>query len=179
MTTTIEQHLISRRTDLALHTPITNEEDSCATFLLWNLSGQLVGFQQYRPYCVKARNNHPRGMRYFTYRSGSTLGLFGIESLHLTPNVVFVTEGVFDATRLTSLGVSAIAVLSNDPAKEVSNFLRSLARKVVVVCDNDSAGRKLAKFGDYIEYTSDKDLGESSDEFVESLVKKYVKRIVV
>ena len=48
-----------------------------------------------------------------------------------------------------------------------------LNRKVVAVCDNDVAGRKLAKFGHVAVFTEEKDLGESSDEFVTALLKKF------
>jgi hypothetical protein len=48
-----------------------------------------------------------------------------------------------------------------------------LNRKVVVVADNDVAGRKLAKFGDCCEFTTDKDLGDSSEEYVDNLLTTY------
>ena len=48
-----------------------------------------------------------------------------------------------------------------------------LNRKVVAVCDNDVAGRKFAKFGHVAVFTEEKDLGESSDEFVTALLKKF------
>jgi DNA primase len=92
----------------------------------------------------------------------------------LTPNVVFVCEGVFDAARLTAKGVSALAVLSNNTGKDLSNWLTMLNRKVVAVCDNDDAGRKLAKFGDVAVFCEDHDLGDSSDEFVNNLVARFV-----
>jgi len=101
------------------------------------------------------------------------VGVFGVESLHLTPHVVFVVEGVFDATRLTAKCYSALATLSNDPSKDVGNFLRCLGRKVVAVCDNDAAGKKLAKFGDLAVFTDSHDLGDSTNEFVEKLLSDY------
>ena len=168
------EHLKSRHLDLELHRPVLDLENNVATFYLWNLSGSLCGFQQYRPEASKAPSNHPRESRYFTYRKQPTLALFGVESLHLTPSVVFLTEGVFDACRLTELGVSALAVLSNDPTPQLHEFLRCLNRKVVVVADNDAAGRKLAKFGHEVVFCEDKDLGDSSEEFVRELVYKYL-----
>jgi len=84
-----------------------------------------------------------------------------------------VTDGVVAAARLTESAYSVLAVLSNDPKRELRNWLKSLARKVVVVCDNDSAGRRLAKFGDVVAFTEEKDLGDSSDEFVTTLLEKY------
>ena len=167
------QHLRERHLDVDLHRPVINEVEGVATLFLWNLSGMLVGYQQYRPDASKAPNNDVRLGRYFTRVKQPTIAVWGVESLDLTPHVVFVTEGVFDAARLTERGYSAIAVLSNDPKRELRNWLKSLARKVVVVCDNDSAGRRLAKFGDVVAFTEEKDLGDSSDEFVTTLLEKH------
>jgi Toprim-like len=167
------QHLRERHLDVDLHRPVIDEVEGVATLFLWNLSGMLVGYQQYRPNASKAPNNDVRLGRYFTRVKQPTIAVWGVESLDLTPHVVFVTEGVFDAARITERGHSAIAVLSNDPKRELRNWLKSLARKVVVVCDNDSAGRRLAKFGDVVAFTEEKDLGDSSEEFVTTLLEKY------
>ena len=168
-------HLRSRHLDIDLHKPLLDEDAGVVTFLLYNLSGQIVGYQQYRPNAPKIAQNEARAGRYFTYKGSNKVAVFGLESLHLTPNVVFVTEGVFDAARLTSKGVSALAVLSNKPTSDVKNFLNSLGRLVVVVCDNDKAGRMLASVGHVAVFLDEKDLGESSEEAVDALVKKFVR----
>jgi hypothetical protein len=168
---TLKEHLLSRHCNLELHRPWLNEEEYVASFPLWNLSGQMVGFQQYRPLAPKQRQNHVRDSRYFTYRKQPTLAFFGVETLHLTPNVLFLTEGVFDACRITERGFSALAVLSNDPSKDLKGWLRSLNRKVVAVCDNDAAGRKLAKFGDVAVFCDGHDLGDASKEYVTKLLE--------
>lgn len=169
----LEQHLRSRHLDLELHRPVLDPVEGLATFFLWNLSGQMVGYQQYRPNASKTQNNDPWNGRYYTFRQSPTVAVWGVESLHLTPQVVFVTEGVFDASRLTELGVSAVAVLSNNSGWDLKNWLGMLGRRVVAVCDNDAAGRRLAKFGDVAVYTQDHDLGDSTDEFVEDLVSRF------
>ena len=171
--TTLLEHLKSRHLNVELHRPVLDLENDLATFYLWNLSGNLVGYQQYRRYGEKKPNNNPKLGKYFTHRKQPTVTVWGVESLHLTPNLLFVTEGVFDAARLTELGYSAVAVLSNDPGADLKNWLKMLNRTVVVVADNDNAGRKLAKFGDVAVFTEDKDLGDSSDEFVTNLVKQF------
>lgn len=38
---------------------------------------------------------------------------------------------------------------------------------------DDVAGRKLAKYGDIVVFTEDKDLGDSSEEYVKNLIKEY------
>jgi hypothetical protein len=171
---TLVEHLKKRHLDLELHRPVLDLENDVATFYLWNLSGNFCGYQQYRRFGEKKPNNNPKSGKYFTYRKQPTLAVWGVESLHLTPNVVFVCEGVFDAARLTAKGVSALAVLSNNTGKDLSNWLMMLNRKVVAVCDNDDAGRKLAKFGDVAVFCEDHDLGDSSDEFVNNLVARFV-----
>ena len=170
---TVTQHLLSRHMDLALHRPVVNEAERLATFYLWNLSGQMVGYQQYRPEGSKQSYQDPREGRYFTYRNRTTLALWGLESLWLTPHVVFLTEGVFDAARLTQRGYSALAALSNDPLPELKNWLTTLNRRVVVVADNDKAGRKLVKFGDQAVVTEHKDLSDSDDSYVDWLLHKF------
>ena len=169
----VTDHLKDRYLNLELHRPVVDEVERVATFYLWNLSGQLVGYQQYRPEGEKKPQNNPKQGKYFTYRKQPTLAVWGVESLHLSPNVVFLTEGVFDACRLTERGYSALAVLSNNTGTDLKNWLSMLNRKVVAVCDNDDAGRKLAKFGDVAVFCEDHDLGDSSDEFVNTLVLRF------
>lgn len=166
------QHLKDRHCDMDLHHPVLDQEEGVVTFYLWNLSGAMVGYQQYRPEAYKEKKNNPKEGRYFTMRKSPTVAVFGVESLHLRSDIVFVTEGCFDAMRLSELGYPAVAVLSNDPSKDVYNWLHSLGRKVVVVHDNDKAGLKLAKFGDFAVTTGEKDLGDSSDTEVQTLLKK-------
>lgn len=171
MDTYMMDHLRSRHLDIELHKPVINEQDRVATFFLYNLSGKIVGYQQYRPDATKEKRNNPKEGRYFTY--SKVIAVFGLESFHLHKDILFVTEGIFDAARITDKGFPAIAVLSNDPAKEVKTWLRSLGKKIIVIADNDTAGRKLVKFGHASVFTKDKDLGESSDEFVSNLIQYF------
>ena len=169
----LKEHLKSRHLDLELHRPVLDEVEGVATFYLWNLSGQLVGYQQYRPLGEKKPQNNPKEGKYFTYRNQPTQTVWGVESLYLSPSVVFVCEGVFDAARLTERGFSALAVLSNNPNSDLRNWLTCLNRRVVTVCDNDSAGLRLAKFGDCCVFTTDKDLGDSDTEYVSALLETH------
>jgi hypothetical protein len=172
---TVLEHLKTRHLDVELHRPSVDEVERVATFFMYNLSGQVVGYQQYRPEGLKKPNNNPREGKYFTFRQAPTVGVWGVESLHLTPHVVFVTEGLFDAARLTEQGVSALAVFTNNPGKDVMNWLSMLGRKVVVVCDGDNAGAKLAKYGDVsLCLLGGKDLGDADDETVTFVLQNFV-----
>lgn len=176
---TVAQYLQRRHVCFELHRPVVDEVERTATFLFYNLSGQLVGYQQHRPDVSKAPQKlGPKAARYFSYRKQPTHGVFGLESLYQSDGPVFLTEGVFDACRLTSLGQAALAVCCNDPPKDFGNWLFLLRKKVVVVADNDPAGRKLAKFGHCAEFCPEpgQDLGDCSQDFVESLLEKYSQR---
>lgn len=177
----LKKHLVGRNFDLAKHTAWLNESEYVATFPLWNLSGELVGYQAYRPNASKQRKNDVKG-RYYTYRGvklhpkhSKTVAVWGLESWTWS-NVLFITEGIFDACHLTKFGVSAVATLSNDPNTSLRNWLFAVKkmRPVVAVCDNDSAGRKLAKNGHMAHFMSDdKDLGDASDEYVKEMLSSY------
>ena len=168
---TVLEHLKGRHLDVDLHHPMIDEDERVATFFLYDLTGRAAGYHQYRPEGEKKLPNDFKNGKYFTFRKGYLP--WGVESLSLTPHVVFLTEGIFDAARLTERGYSALAALTNDPQRDFKNWLQLLDRKVVAVCDNDAAGRRLAKFGDVAVFTEDKDLGEADDEFVTNLLKEY------
>ena len=169
-------HLKRRHLDVNLHRPMVDEDARVATFFLYNLSGQVVGYQQYRPEGDKKPGNNPKLGKYFTYKKQPTLAVWGVESLHLTPHVLFLTEGVFDAARVTERGFSCVAALSNDPSPDLRNWLSMLNRVVVAVCDNDAAGRRLAKFGDRSVFTEGKDLGDSDQSFVDNLLAQHARK---
>jgi hypothetical protein len=172
---TVHQHLLSRHLDMSLHRVWVAEELRCATFPLYNLSGQLLGYQRYRPEASKALNNDPREGRYYTRLVRGDLGLWGLESWNLS-ETLFLTEGLFDAARLTARGYSAVAVFSNEPSRSAREWLYAACsnRRLVAVCDNDEAGRKLAKFGHVSHVMTDgKDLGDASDTYVTNFLKEY------
>jgi hypothetical protein len=169
------ENLKSRHFDMNVHTVWIDEDEGVATYPLWNLTGQMVGFQQYRPSATKKKDNHPRDSRYFTYRKDKVVGVWGLESWNFS-NTLFVTEGVFDAARITALGYSAIATLSNDVDHSLArwSWITGKARNVVAVCDNDAAGRRLAKCANrHHVVLGYKDLGEASDEYVQKLLRDY------
>jgi hypothetical protein len=172
----IRSHLKQRHLNTDLHPTIIDEETNTATFLLYTLTGKLAGYQQYRPHGSKTIFNTKEQSKYYTYRNKSypTVTLFGIESLYSPHKPIFLTEGIFDAARMTSLNFSALATMANDPPRDYMNFLLMLNRPIIAVCDNDKAGRKLAKFGHYTE-VPETDLSDASDSYIEYLISKYIK----
>lgn len=170
----LKDHLKQRHLNLELHRPILDYEHNVCTFYCWNLSGQLTGYQQYAPLGNKKIFNNRFEGKYYTYRKLPTVTLWGIESLYQSNGVVYLSEGIFDACRMTNLGQSALASLTNSPPKDYKNWLQILSRLVVVICDNDDAGKELAEFGDYVEVVPDnKDLGEAPDDYIKYLMNKY------
>lgn len=169
----LKQHLVSRHLNLKLHNPVLDEDNNVATFYLWNLSGQMVGYQQYRPDANKEKKNDPRDGRYFTCRKSPTVSVWGVESLHLNTEVVFLTEGVFDAARFTNRGYPAVAALSNDPNGDVMNWLHCLGRRVVSVCDSGKAGLKLRKFGHQVFTVEEGDMGDAPEELVTHVLNTF------
>jgi hypothetical protein len=172
----LKQHLVNRHLNLELHRPFLNEEFNVATFYCWNLSGQLVGYQQYNSQGDKKVFNDKFNGKYYTYRNKNqpTVVVWGVESLHLTDGVIYLTEGIFDAARMTYRGQSALASMTGTPPKDYRNWLEMLRRPIVAVCDNDWAGKELAVFGDYVETVPEgKDLGESPESYVTHLIQKY------
>jgi hypothetical protein len=180
MITTVDQmkdHLKSRYVNFKVHHPVITEQT--ATFLLYNYNGQLVGWQRYAPNNEHLSNNCFDG-KYYTFRSCSHIAVFGLESVDCDSRVIFITEGIFDAVRLTSKGIPAIALLTNSPNSSMLNFLGCLGRKLVGVCDNDKGGeflkKKLCKIANNFYTPCAKDLGESSEEEVDNLINKFYGR---
>lgn len=89
---TVKEHLLSRHCNLELHRPVVDETEGVATFYLYSLTGKLTGYQQYRPGASKKVHNNPKEGKYYTYRTSGTFCPFGVESLHLNADVVFLTS---------------------------------------------------------------------------------------
>jgi DNA primase len=133
----MENHLKSRGMDTSLYRCSLTEDS--ATFYLYNLSGQIVGYHVYRPNSPKKHNN-PKDAKYFTYCKH--LGVFGLEYENPNDDRTFVVEGIFKAATLHRLGYNAIAVLGATP-KHLKGWFGSLGRNLVAIGDDDAAGRQL------------------------------------
>jgi len=180
-------HLVGRHIQFERYGSITiddNDVDPSATFILYNLSGQIVGYQTYRPLQDKERRNHETLGRYYSYvkiegddqtKGKRAIGVWGLETFDYKPDVLFVTEGIFDAIRVHNLGYPAVALLSNNP-KRLYSWLNSLNRRIIAICDSGDAGKKLAKMGHSAAFcTEGNDLGSLSDEEVLKIIANSVK----
>jgi len=147
------------------------------TFPLWNLMGQMVGYQQYRPDADKERKLNPKDMRYYTYLPSNTNTAWGLETLNPRKVNLLVVEGIFDAVKLHNAGCNALAVLANNP-RPLKSWLHTLGYNIVPVCEGDKAGRMLASLatGDIVEYLPEGvDVGDMTAEQVTERFGKYAK----
>ena len=168
----IEKHLTDR--EVVLDNPnypvYVDKKNNVAYFPLFNLSGKFVGYQRYNPKGIKGIDSPkiPNDQKkYFTHvtkenpeKNISSIALYGLHTIDKRP-YVFVVEGVFDAMKLIKLKQPVVAVLSNDP-KHLQNFFFLLQKRIIVISDNDKAGKKLKRLSNDSYDTPDgyKDLGD-------------------
>lgn len=173
----IEKHLRDRGVPETAPVFIDHEENM-AYFVLFNLSGQIVGLQRYNPEGYKKRGKYYRNIKEYgkvadknlrykmsvtrenTDRNVSYIAVYGMHTLD-ERNFVFVVEGVFDAVKLESLGMPVIALFANNP-KKFKNFFYILPKYVIVWRDADKASEQLKSIADFsiIPPPPYKDLGE-------------------
>lgn len=180
----IIDHLKERGVDLEKTKVILDIENNYATFFLYNLSGQLVGYQFYNPKGDKKLGGQNQSkfdkalMKYYTYATGKNdekhLAVYGLETYKMNYPYLFITEGLFDAIKIHNAGYPAIAVLSNNPRRDMKSWLRSLPQETIAIIDNDEnlSGNKLIKFSDFSFKTPDpyKDLGDMPQNEVNSFL---------
>lgn len=123
-------------------------------FLLYTLSGKLVGVQRYNPDGRKDARGSMRKRRtdvwlkYLTYVREGEIGVWGLHSIKEDTKIVFLTEGIFDAVSIHNTGNAAVAMLTANP-KPFKQWLDLLPYILVSAVDNDVTGKLLAKYGDY------------------------------
>lgn len=170
----LKHHLKERGMNPDLYKPAYGYSAGKVTFYLYNLTGQLVGYQHYRPMAGKKRQrNDPKFGRYFTYCPAQTIAVFGLECLDPTKDVLYVTEGVFKAAVLHRLGYNAIAVLTSTP-KHMKSWFRILKRQynLIAIGDADDAGRKLVNIVGN-GFQSPVDLDEMTDEAILEMLNEF------
>jgi hypothetical protein len=169
-------HLKERHIDLDKVPMMLGDEH--IYFWIYNLVGQIIGYQKYTPFAPKSRNNEGR---YITIVPSKQYAFIGMHSFY-DSEVLFTVEGVFDATRLWNLGLSCLAILGTADKAQI-NFLRlqkKAGRKVIHITDPGLPAtmlKNLRKFTSSIIIPSgDEDLGDMSDDVVKSVLNEYIKR---
>ena len=173
----LKDHLISRGYHPEPLGSILSEEEGLAYFLLWNLSGQLVGYQQYLPNAPKA-GHHPKDCRYYTYTTKigghSIPAIWGLHTFTLQTKRIFIVEGVFDAVKLHRAGECCLALLGNAGSKSIKSWLSTFPQEIIGVLDSDQKGSGMKSLCDKFIITPlpYKDLGEMSNEEVANLIRE-------
>ena len=140
----IIDHLKSRGLNSELYDCFIDIKNNIATFLLYNLSGQIVGYQKYDPSQDKVKNNDPKACKYYTYLPREVDGVFGLDLLNSLDRNIYITEGIFKAAKLHNLGYNSIAVLTSSP-KRLRPWLYIMKQtwNLIAIGDNDKAGKGL------------------------------------
>lgn len=173
----LKEHLISRGYNPEPFGSILSEEECIVYFLLWNLSGQLIGYQQYRPNAPKT-GNHPKDCRYYTYTTKvgnhSTPAIWGLHTYSLETKRIFLVEGIFDAIKVHNQGECCFALLGNAGSKSIRQWLSLLRVPKIGILDSDEKGSGMKSLCQKWITTPlpYKDLGEMSNEEVGSLIKE-------
>lgn len=141
-----ESHLFQRCKSDADKYGIVDCENELFTRYLFNLSGQIVGYQKYNHRAEKVAKNHPSLGRYFTYLTDGKIACAGLDNIECS-KPLYLVEGIFEQITATEYGLNCIAVLCNSP-KHLRNFLACWPHRVVALCQDDSAGLKLRNLAD-------------------------------
>ena len=169
-------HLKDRYFDLHRYTTVTIDDDTNeVTLSLWNLSGQMVGYQVYNPNKPKKQvGKDPRSAKYFTYVSEGQNAVWGLETVRWRDSFFFLTEGVFDACRFHHHNMPAVAVLGNNPT-HLHSWLKSMPNLSVAAVQGDKAGLHLALHAKAAVYLPEgKDVGELTDYEFNNLFRYYM-----
>lgn len=144
------KHLIDRGYHNKLHSWVDMRKE-LITFPLWNLSGQLIGYQQYNWKATKDKRSKEDG-RYWTYNAKENIAVYGLDTIDWS-KPLYLVEGVWDAITVQNTGRNCIAVLTNNP-KHLRNWLSCLPVKIIAICEGDENGEgyKLARYGDSAIY---------------------------
>lgn len=137
---TLRAHLLGRGLDPDEYQVTLDEEEYIATFYLFNLSGQITGYQRYNPRSTDKKCNDPIAGRYYTYTPRGVDAIFGLETDN-GRGPLFAVEGVFKQAAIHLAGFNAISVLTSNP-KRHKPLLGIIAetRPVISIGDGDKAG---------------------------------------
>lgn len=180
-------NLLERGIDPNRRDVVIDKKSNVATFLIYNLHGQLVGTQKYNPKGSKDVFD-PDLMKYYTYAApdsfrGKKIVVWGLADLNKSQNNVYIVEGIFDAAKIHKTNRNALAMLTGTPSKEMLGFLYLLPFKKIAILDNDEGGSKskFPKMDCYLTPSPYKDLGEmplkEADLFLTQIEQNKIRKV--
>lgn len=171
-------HLRARGLDRDLPGVVIDDVSGRVSFLLYDLSGRLIGVQKYNPFSDQKNN----GGRYKTYVAKCPCGqqhiaVWGLQFYRTDLPFVFLTEGIFDAIRIINAGWPAIALLSCDIPRTTRTWLKTLPQIRVAILDTDKAGKKMSRYGDrsFVVPSPYKDLGDMPAQPAQDYINRLIR----
>ena len=164
------KHLLQRKYDPSRYVNQVLDVENCVlSVFMYNLTGQINGFLQYRPLVTdKSTPNTPDG-RYFNATRSNVNSVWGLETLNYQKKDLYIVEGLFKASALHMIGENALSVNGNNPVK-LRSWLHTLDFNLIGIGDDDSAGRYLPRIaGKGFQY---KDLDELTSEELYDLLRE-------
>jgi hypothetical protein len=166
MSIAFEKHLFDRGLR-HYHNAYVDYEQEIVTFYIW-CGTKLVGYQRYHWREQKTRDNLGK---YYTYVSKPhrQCACWGTDDL-LGYGPLFIVEGIWDAVRIKNCWRDSLALLTNQPSKQLRWWLRNVFhnRTIIAILDNDEnkQGLKLAKAADkhFVVPKQGTDIGDMSDD---------------
>lgn len=177
----IINHLKERGIDPFSTRLIIDKDTNNVYFFLYNLSGEMIGYHKYNPENPKKIDPKldPRLAKYFTWvteeGNSKKIAVWGLETYDFRDKFIFITEGIFDIARVHEAGYPGICVFCNNPSDSLKSWLNTLPQIKIVLYDNDSAGKKLKKVGDYSFTTND---AKDMNDLTPKEAKKFLDEIV-
>lgn len=139
----IRRHLESRSCFEEFVEFWADDEAHVVTFPLYDITHNLIGYQQYRPDGDK-KSHEKECAKYWTHHLPGTSRFWIPKTYDSSKRIVFVQEGIFSATPLVTLGHNVVAILSSDNKDALKN-LRIQGHYLIGICDGDQAGKKLSR----------------------------------
>lgn len=165
-------HLIQRCKNYPEIFGVVDHENEIFTRYIYNLSGEIIGYQRYNWRADKFKNNDPKG-RYYTYVSKvdnkTELCVMGLETFDSRRHIIYVVEGGFEQASAVSCGFNCVATLTNT-TKRIDGWLKTNHLTSVALCQPDKASMLLARNTDY-HIVLPKDLDDLTYDELQELIK--------
>lgn len=152
--------------------------NNVASFPLSNQFGIQKGYLVYSPNLPKTGHKKCKCKYKCKYAVFGTGNLFwGLDSTPRDARVVYVTEGIFRATALRSVGLNAISILGSAVSDAILDQINLSSRTLIWIGDPDNAGANLVDKFKCGGLQSPQDVDDMSDKdlliFKDYLISKY------